>query len=176
MVDALIGAGANTTVKTASSQSLLHIAAYQGDAKTLTVLLNGGIDSNALDDAGRTALHYAKADIVPLLVEAGMDANQTDSYGNTPIYNAMFDYNGELAGELYAAGANGFQLLTDKDENLSRAAQFGLTDLSEYLINNGANVNAVAYESWSVLDIALKHGHIETAALLKSYGAVSSLF
>ena len=79
MVDALIGAGANITVTTAShDMSLLHTAAYQGNAKTLTVLLNGGIDSNALDGRGRTALHYAKADMVPLLVGAGMDVNQTD--------------------------------------------------------------------------------------------------
>ena len=170
MVEGLIGAGANIT------GSLLTTAAYQGDAKTLTVLLNGGIDSNALDGAGRTALHYAKADVVPLLVGAGMDVDQTDLYGNTPIYNALTDYNWGLAGALYAAGANGYQLLADKDEYLIRAAQYGLTDLSEYLISNGADVNAVAYGNWTVLDIAIKHGQIETATLLKSYGAKSSLF
>ena len=175
MVGALIGAGANITVTTESNRSLIHMAAQQGDAKTLTVLLNGGVDSNALDGHDRTALHYAKADLVPLLVGAGMDVNQTDRYGNTPIYNALWSDDGQLAGALYAAGAYGNQLLTDKNASLSRAAQSGLTDLSEYLINNGADVNAVAYGSWSVLDIALKHGHIETAALLKSYVAVSSL-
>ena len=102
--------------------------------------------------------------------------NQTDRYNNTPIYNALLGSDGELAGALYAAGANGDQLLYDKNYSLSQAAQFGLTDLSEYLISNGADVNAVAYGSWSALDIAIKHGHIETATLLKSHGAVSSLF
>jgi ankyrin repeat protein len=170
MVDALIRAGAKLT------QPLLTTAAYQGDTKTLSVLLNGGINSNALDSTGYTALHYAKADVVPMLVEAGMDVNQTDRYGNTPIYNAMTDYNGELARALFDAGANGYQLLVDKDENLLRAAQFGLTDLSEYLISNGADVNAATYGSWNALDIAIKHGHMETAKLLKSHGANSSLF
>jgi ankyrin repeat protein len=170
MVGALISAGANL------NDTLLTTAAHQGDAKTLTVLLNGGFNSNAVDSAGRTALYYAKANVVPLLVEAGMDMNQPDLYGNTPISHAMADYNGELAGALYAAGANGYQLLTNKDENLLRAVQFGLTDLCEFLISNGADVNAAAYGDWSPLDIAIKHGHMETAKLLKSYGARSSLF
>jgi ankyrin repeat protein len=176
MVDALIGAGANITVRTASQESLLHTAAHQADAETLTVLLNGGIDSNAQDRHGRTALHYAKADVVPLLVGAGIDVNQTDKYNNTPIYNALLGGDGELASALYAAGANGYQLLPDKDYSLSRAAQFGLTDLSEYLISNGADVNAVAYGNWTILDMAIKHGNVETATLLKSHGARSSLF
>ena len=170
MVGALISAGANI------NDSLLTTAAHQGDAKTLTVLLNGGFNSNAVDSAGRTALYYAKANVVPLLVEAGMDLNQPDLYGTTPISHAMTDYNGELAGALYAAGANGYQLLTDKDENLLRAVQFGLTDLCEFLISNGADVNAASRGNWSALDIAIKHGHMETAKLLKSYGARSSLF
>jgi ankyrin repeat protein len=170
MVGALISAGANL------NDTLLTTAAHQGDAKTLTVLLNGGFNSNAVDSAGRTALYYAKANVVPLLVEAGMDMNQTDLYGNTPISHAMTDYNGELAGALYAAGANSYQLLADKDENLLRAVQFGLTDVCEFLISNGTDVNAVSYENWSALDIAIKHGHMETAKLLKSYGARSSLF
>ena len=80
-----------------------------------------------------------------------------------------------MAGTLYAAGADGNQLLADKDANLSQAAKFGLTDLSRYLISNGADVNGRAHGGWNALDIAIKYGHTEMAELLESYGAVKSL-
>lgn len=155
MVNALIAAGADSTATTAFDMSLLHTAAYQGDGATVTALLNNGFDVDAVDINGRSALHYAEADMVPLLVEAGLDVNQPDAAGNTPIFNAMNGGEVERAGALYAAGADASPLLAEKSQHLLRAAQFGQTELGSYLIDNGADVNAGAANGMTALDIAI---------------------
>jgi len=170
LVDTLVAAGANTAVTGPFNQSLLHTAAYRGDTATVSALLTWGIEANALDARGRNALHYADADVVPLLVEAGLDVNQKDTDGNPPILNAMTGGEVERAGALYAAGADASVLLPQKDTFLLRSAQYGLTDLGGYLLDNGANVNAGADTGMTALDIAVKYDQEKMAALLIQRG------
>ncbi len=61
----------------------------RGHVPTARVLLGAGLDPNARDDAGRTALHYAAGSGVPELVElfleAGADPSAEDNAGLTPL-------------------------------------------------------------------------------------------
>ena len=52
-----------------------------------------GLDLEAADHKGRTALHYAvmQGDValLQMLLEAGADANAKDSFASTPLYSAV---------------------------------------------------------------------------------------
>ena len=62
----------------------LHVAAVRGDRNAVRVLLDAGADPNAVDDAGRTALHDALAhphvQVARMIVAAGgqLDAKNRD--------------------------------------------------------------------------------------------------
>lgn len=60
----------------------IHLAAWQGNAEIVKLLLERGADVNARGNGGRTALHYAiehhHPDVVQLLVSHGADINVVD--------------------------------------------------------------------------------------------------
>ena len=74
------GSGSATPVQLASEQ----------DWPQLQLLLQGGVACDAVDDHGRTALHYAagygEEAVVRALCEAGSDVNAADRAGMTPLH------------------------------------------------------------------------------------------
>ena len=71
--------------------------------------LNWGVDVNARDDRGRTALHYAAEcghdEMVRLLIGEGANVNVRDHQGNTPLALAEVHSHQDTSAELKAAGA-----------------------------------------------------------------------
>lgn len=88
--------------------TLLHYAISHGSIDCATMLIERGIDVNAVDRFHETALHFAASclqfDIVPLLIRNGANIHAKDDIGRTPLHSAhrskkMFNY-------LIAYGAN----------------------------------------------------------------------
>lgn len=71
-----------------NGDSLLHIAAWRGDAETVETLLKLGVGVNMLGDMSSTALHYAyrkgRADVVKVLLSHGASTTMRDEFGNKP--------------------------------------------------------------------------------------------
>jgi ankyrin repeat protein len=67
---------------------LLHIAAIRGDARTISLLLEAGLDPNSIGDMGETPLHYAYSfdhnDVVKILLEHGANPNIRSEFGLLP--------------------------------------------------------------------------------------------
>lgn len=65
-------------------------AANSGDRASVTALLDAGVDVNARDSGGKTALHWAAANggaaTVELLVERGAAVDVQDRLGITPLF------------------------------------------------------------------------------------------
>lgn len=77
------------------------LAAADGDADGLRVLLAGGAAAEAVDDAGWTPLHFAAQaqapSVVEVLLAAGAAVDTADRHGNTPLWRAVFCPQGEGA-------------------------------------------------------------------------------
>jgi ankyrin repeat protein len=67
---------------------LLHIASNAGDAETVSILLDGGVDIELLGDMGCTALHYAymkrSQPVIALLKTRGESPDVVNQFGKRP--------------------------------------------------------------------------------------------
>ena len=102
-------------------------------------MLEAGVQPDALDSSGETALGWATfnghSEIVELLLNSGADANLKNQYGNTPL--------------IYAAAK-------------------GRTEILERLILAGAKPSVRSRSDLTPLVLAARDGHSETVrALLK---------
>ena len=70
-----------------NGDALLHLAAQQGDTRTVELLLRAGIDVNLVGDMGNTALHYAKTqEVASLLLSHGASAALFNEFGKQPAW------------------------------------------------------------------------------------------
>ena len=90
-------------------ESELIAAAVKGDSATITKLLAGGVDVNARDNDGGTALAHASwfghMDTVKLLLDKGADVNAKKNDGATPLLLATWNKHPDVVDVLRQAGA-----------------------------------------------------------------------
>jgi ankyrin repeat protein len=127
----------------------LHIAVRYVQAKMVVFLLDAGVNVNAQDDDGETALHVAcdqceeNTHIVEMLIARGADLEVRDSRGQTPLHAAV-----------------------------------RYLECVEILLKAGSDVNAVDNDGYTPIDIAQKCrwlSYRDVRKLLKSYGGRSTL-
>ena len=88
--------GADVNMKNDNGVWFLLVASGHGNARTVNLLLEKGIDVNITDDydynnntALSTAVINAKYDVVELLLEKGADINKENNKGDTPLIHAI---------------------------------------------------------------------------------------
>jgi uncharacterized protein len=109
-----------------------------GNREVVALFIKAGIDINAKEEDGRTALLIAaeKGDVgmAALLADNGADVNARDVDGYTALMYAA--YKGNL-------------------------------DLADFLLKHGADVHAKDKDGWTALRFALLQGKTQVAELLK---------
>ncbi|HMM46810.1 MAG TPA: ankyrin repeat domain-containing protein [Thiobacillaceae bacterium] len=129
----------------------LFAAARSGDAAKISGLLDDGVASDAVDEAGETALmhaaHAGHLAAVAVLIAAGADVNAKSPQGWTALAKAA--YNGdtdrgyvEVVEALHQAGASLDETIFFGITPLMLAAGGGDASVVEWLINHGADVLA----------------------------------
>lgn len=95
-----------------SGSNPLHLAAAQGKARVVDLLLQNGADCNAPNGRNQRPLHLAAmcssgtmGDTIRLLIEAGADVMARDNTGRMPLHAAASEGTEEAISVLVAAGA-----------------------------------------------------------------------
>jgi uncharacterized protein len=161
-------------VAAADDRSLID-AAKQADKVALRALLQTGVDVNASEGDGATALHWATyrddIDCVDLLIRAAANVNAANDLGATPLWIASLNGNPAIVRRLLDAGADPNAALRLGETPLMVAARSGHPVVVEYLLANGADVNARAARSQTALMWAVAQRHPDVVKVLLSHKA-----
>ena len=76
-----------------TGRTSLHLAANNGHAEAVKILISAGSVINSTTTDGYTALHWAcwngRLEVAILLYEAGADVDCATKFGNTPLHKAI---------------------------------------------------------------------------------------
>ena len=156
----------------------LHEAAKKEDYELATRFLGlhptNGMDVNARDGYGMTALMWAAGrgsqEIVLLLLQHGADMEARNELLSVrsieKLATGKSDY-WELIDRMGTLEANKHHGWTA----LMWAARNGQTEVANFLLDSGANINAITQDSFTALVHAIDNKHVETALLLLERGA-----
>jgi ankyrin repeat protein len=142
----LVGLG----VTLAGQSRTLLDAAKAGDTRSALAQLKKGVDANAADADGSTALHWAvendDAELTQALLAAGARARVANRHGIAPLHLAATNGNAPVVQRLVAAGADVNGATPGGETPLMMAARTGDTDTIKALLTHGAVVDAK--EGW----------------------------
>jgi ankyrin repeat protein len=135
-------------------------AASEGDIPAMTRMLNAGLDPNARDASGYTALIAASrggnAAMIRLLTSRGADPNLRDAAVNswTPLLHAIHKARPAAIAALLDAGANPNATNSNGTTPLMMAAGYGYTDIVKILLVRGANPRIATNDGVTAIDLA----------------------
>jgi ankyrin repeat protein len=159
----------------AQSGAPLADAAEKKDREKIVALLKQGVDVNASQADGMTALHWAvyhdDLQTAMLLVRAGANAKAANRYTVTPLSLACMNGNTEVVELLLKAGADSNTTLRGGETALMTAARTGRTGPVKALLARGAKVNAQDQKGQTALMWAASEGHADVVTMLLKAGA-----
>ncbi|HXH93000.1 MAG TPA: ankyrin repeat domain-containing protein [Thermoanaerobaculia bacterium] len=144
-LDAMLTDPAALTSRTAFGWTLLHMAAFGGNAATTELLLRKG---------------------------AALETRAKSKFLNTPLQTACLNGQYATAKILLDHGADVLVRQSKGFAPLHEAALLGRTDLVQLLLDHGAEINSVADNGQTPLAEAMRGKHDELAAWMKAKGAV----
>lgn len=150
MAKRLLDLGADANVANKKAMTALIAASYEGKARIVRLLLEHGADPNMQDSTGKGPVVYAAGKgylkIIKLLMDTGkLDINQSYGYNLTAL--------------MWAAGHS-------NDVPVKQ----GLACV-QFLLDSGANIDAVDDRGRSALLIAAQRGHSAIVSVLLQHGA-----
>ncbi|XP_059176229.1 ankyrin-1-like [Physella acuta] len=157
IVNILLDAVADVKAKDGNGRTPLHIATIYGNFEVAKLFCQVGADINAVDKYGSTPLFlsllYKHKELSKYLMESGADVNLMSESQCSPLHVAVLNNDTELVELLIKHGA-----LFDncgKSELLLSLKQKN-SDVSIFLLENGANVNVKDDTQTPALIIGLK--------------------
>ena len=146
------------------------------DTDALRALLSEGVDANATQPDGATALHWAayQSDVTAagLLITAGADVNTANQLGATALWLAAGDGSADMIRLLLEAGAAPNVALLEGETPIMSAARSGNVEGVRHLLAAGADVNAREHlREQTALMWAVAQGHPDVVRVLVDGGA-----
>jgi ankyrin repeat protein len=171
----IIGTDASwISLKDASGNSPLHLAAALGSLPITELLLSKGADINSTNTELNTPLHAAvqngRDEVAHLLIKKGADLEKHNALGYTPLHLAALLKRRAIAEALISKGAD---LESKSNQGYTPLGLIARTtesdEVAELLLQKGANINArdaagrtplnnaVLYSSDRIIDLLLDH-------------------
>ncbi|XP_078256387.1 nuclear factor NF-kappa-B p105 subunit-like [Rhinoraja longicauda] len=149
VVEQLLGSGADPALLDAKGNTVLHLAAERGDARTLQVLLEGS--------------NTAATDLLTLHNNAGLAPIHLAVMGNSlASLRQLLAAGADVNGPEQRSGRTALHLATETD-NVSLAGSL--------LLQAGTEVDAATFDGSTALHIAAGRGSTKLCALLMAAGA-----
>lgn len=164
-----------TSMGNATANLALNNAARDGDTPKVAALIAAGVDVDAINNRGSTALVVAvwhnHIEIVKALIAAGADVNAPDGEGNSALMVASEKDYAAMATALITAGANVNYASRTGATALGYAASYGNLEIAVALIEAGANVNIANKSGNTALWYAAANNHTAILTALMTAGA-----
>ena len=167
----------NVNNKDSEGNPALVVAAHNGLAVLIRVLLKANASIEDADRRGRTALHAASErnndQVVNLLMGAGAQSDSRGEYGRTPLEVATENRSLQAAEALLEGGASPSQAnIVDGDFPLFLAVTNNQEIMVRLLLQYGASPNQQRiYSGHTALHWSILHKHVAIAQLLLDWGA-----
>lgn len=152
-----------------------RMAAHDGDFEGLKALMNQGVNCDAADQEGHTALMYAAFNghsaIVLYLLDAGAEINRLDFLGRTALLYGSTGPFPETVRILLERGADPNKV--DADEHFSplmHAAAEGHLEVVKVLLEHGADRSLRDVDGDDAASFAAQGGHVQVVEYLNSIG------
>jgi len=180
----LVDHGADIHATDINGKTLLMTAVIRGIPELVYLLASKGANVNAKDLRGRNVLHYLaleegqdrnrQNDIIDHFVKSKVDVNARDELSQAPLHLACTSGNEGFVRHVLTsstgktdANATDFSGKTP----LHLAATYGRTNITQLLIEHGADVNAQDIGGCTPLHNACKQGNEENVNLLLNANA-----
>ena len=159
----------------AAERATVADAAERRDLAGVRTLLKSGVDVNAAQVDGTTALHWSAynddAELAALLLKAGANANAANRYGVPPLALASTNGNAAIVKLLLDAGADVNAVGKGGETVLMMAARSGNVDAVKALLVRGAKHDARERRGQTALMWAAAEGHAAVVRALIEAGA-----
>jgi ankyrin repeat protein len=167
-----VGLAASTV---AASRATLADAVEHGDRARVRQLLASGVDVNAAQVDGTTALHWAAyrddAETAALLLKAGANVNVVNRYGVPPLAPACTNGNAAIVKLLLQGGADANAAMKGGESVLMLAARSGDIESVKALLARGAKADTHERLGQTALMWAAAEGHTAVVRALLEAGA-----
>jgi len=156
-------------------EEAFRVAAHDGDNERVRTLLQQGVNCDAEDQDGHTALMFAAfnghSEIVLYLLDHGAEIDRTDYMGRTALIYASTGPFPETVRILLDRGADPNKV--DSDEHFSplmHAAAEGHLEVVKALVAHGADRSLKDVDGDNAASFALRSGHGHVVEYLNSVG------
>ena len=175
VIAALLAGGPEAAASGVDGPSIVEAARAQ-DVDTVRALVAEGVDVDAAQPDGATALHWAAyrndPEVAALLLDAGADVDAANELGATPVWLAADNGSAAMVERLLDAGADPDIALRNGETPVMTASRTGNADAVRLLAARGAGVNAKERSrGQTALMWAVAQGHHEIIDVLLAHGA-----
>lgn len=163
-----------------AGHTVLMIPSANGDLDMVQYLVKSGVDINAQNNVGETALMFAtrrggRFDVVRFLVKSGADINSKCAYGTTTLMWASYGGYLDIVRFLVKEGADINHQSDNENTALTWASDKGHLDVVRFLVEEGADINHKSDNGHTALTGAEERGHKDIIEYLKKHGTSKAI-
>lgn len=171
IVSLLLLHGADPSIADSTHTYPIHVAAFRGDVDMISALYNDGASVNVRDEEGATPLHKAtyvqSLPAIKYLLQKKASANLgTYERRWTPLMIATALANFDLVKALVDGGADVRISSFERASPVQIAAAAGSSQIVDFLIQKGANLDTFDAKGWTPLHNAIQGHHVDTVKVI----------